>query len=171
MRTLDYPYMIAGTRRPDPLPKLIEAHRVALQEARQTHDGPVILVGKSMGSRIGCHVSLEDKVSALVCFGYPLCAGGDRTKLRDKVLREISAPILFLQGTRDALCPLDLLEPLRREMKAPNELLIVEGGDHSLGITKTQLKAKGETQEQADDRIQETITQFLLPYVSSFKGG
>ena len=64
-----------------------------------------------MGGRIGCHVSLEEKVDGLVCLGYPLCAMGDRTKLRDEVLRALTAPILFVQGTRDSLCPLDLLDP------------------------------------------------------------
>ena len=114
VRTFDYDYMRQGSRRPDRLPQLIAAHRAALAEARQAHEGPVVLIGKSMGSRIGCHVSLEEKVNALVCFGYPLCGGGDPAKLRDKILREISTPILFLQGTRDPLCPLDLLAPSPR---------------------------------------------------------
>jgi hypothetical protein len=104
----DYPYLTAGRSRPDPLPKLIEAHRAALEEARQSHDGPFVLIGKSMGGRVGCHLSLQEPVSAVVCLGYPLCGGGDCAKLRDKVLRELSTPILFVQGTRDSLCPLDV---------------------------------------------------------------
>ena len=68
-----------------------------------------------MGGRIGCHVSLEEKVDGLVCLGYPLCAMGDRTKLRDEILRALTTPIRFVQGTRDALCPLDLLERVRAE--------------------------------------------------------
>ena len=128
IRTLDYPYMLQGRRRPDPLPQLIAAHRAALVEVRKDHAGPIILIGKSMGSRIGCHVSLEEKDSALVCLSYPLCGGGDPTKLRDKVLREITTPILFVQGARDPLCPLDLLEGVRGKMVAPHQLHVVEGG-------------------------------------------
>ncbi|HEV3410210.1 MAG TPA: alpha/beta fold hydrolase, partial [Chthoniobacterales bacterium] len=56
--TFDYDYMRAGSRRPDPLPRLIAAHRAALAEARREGDGPVALIGKSMGGRVGCHVSL-----------------------------------------------------------------------------------------------------------------
>lgn len=153
-----------GSRRPDPLPKLIAAHRAALAEAREANCGSTVLIGKSMGGRIGCHVSLEESVSALVCLGYPLCGGGDPTKLRDKVLREITIPILFVQGTRDALCPLDLLDRVRREMSAPNELHMVEGGDHSLGATKKQLKAAGETQAEVDARILQAITQFVAQH-------
>ncbi len=103
VQTFDYPYMRAGTRRPDPLPLLIAAHRAALAEACAVPRGRIVLIGKSMGSRVGCHVSLDENVNALVCLGYPLCGGGNRTKLRDKVLRDIATPILFVQGTRDLL--------------------------------------------------------------------
>jgi hypothetical protein len=119
------------------------------------------LIGKSMGGRIGCHVSLEEKVDGLVCLGYPLCAMGDRTKLRDEVLRALNTPILFVQGTRDWLCPLDLLEQVRAEMKAPNFLHIVEGGDHSLRVPKRQLQATGKTQEDIDQEILKAIGRFV----------
>lgn len=159
--TFDYDYMRSGSRRPDPLPMLVAAHRAALEQAREKHDGAIILIGKSMGGRIGCHVSLGEKVSALICLGYPLCGGGDPTKLRDKILREITTPILFVQGTRDSLCPLDLLEHVREEMSAPNQLHIVEGGDHSLGVSKKELTAKRETQNEVDRRILQAIRSFV----------
>ena len=114
-----------------------------------------------MGGRVGCHVSLEEKVDALVCLGYPLCAMGDRRKLRDEILRALTTPILFVQGTRDSLCSLDLLERVRSEMKAPNRLHIVEGGDHSLRVPKRQLQAAGETQDDVDQRILQTIADFV----------
>ena len=92
----DYPYMRENRRRPDPLPQLIAAHRQALIEVRgkirsQRSEGgdqssdisATILIGKSMGGRIGCHVALEETVHGLVCLGYPLCGGGDQTKLSD----------------------------------------------------------------------------------------
>ncbi|MFL6501658.1 MAG: alpha/beta family hydrolase [Candidatus Udaeobacter sp.] len=162
VETFDYDYMRAGRRRPDRLPQLIAAHRNALEAARQTHKSDrAFLIGKSMGGRIGCHVSLEEQIDGIVCFGYPLCAMGDRTKLRDEVLRALTAPILFVQGTRDALCPLDLLEQVRAEMKAPNFLHIVEGGDHSLRVPKRQLQAAGETQEDIDHEILNAIARFV----------
>jgi predicted alpha/beta-hydrolase family hydrolase len=162
VETFDYDYMLEGRKRPDPLPKLIAAHRSALHRAQERHRAEsTILIGKSMGGRIGCHVSLEEKVDGLICLGYPLCAMGDRSKLRDEVLRALTTPILFVQGTRDALCPLDLLERVRTEMKAPNFLHPVEGGDHSLRVAKHQLKAMGETQEQVDQRVFEAIAGFV----------
>jgi predicted alpha/beta-hydrolase family hydrolase len=162
VETFDYDYMRAGRKRPDPLPQLIAAHRKALEAAREKHQpDSIFLIGKSMGGRIGCHVSLEEKVDGLVCLGYPLCAMGDRTKLRDEVLRALTAPILFVQGTRDSLCPLDLLASVRAEMKAPNSLHLVEGGDHSLRVPKRQLEAAGETQEDIDHEILNAIAGFL----------
>jgi hypothetical protein len=90
-----------------------------------------------------------------------LCGGGDPAKLRAEVLRALTTPILFVQGTRDRLCPLHLLESVRQEMRAVNQLQIVEGGDHSLLVTKTQLKLCRETQEDVDERILEAIRSFL----------
>lgn len=157
--TFDYDYMREGRGRPDPPSILVAAHRAALHNADKSHER-VILIGKSMGGRIGCHVSLKEHVDGLVCLGYPLCGGGDPAKLRDKVLRELRTPILFVQGTRDALCPLDLLEKVRAEMTAKNFLHVVEGGDHSLIVGKKQLKATGETQEQIDQRVLSAIKDF-----------
>ena len=160
VRTFDYDYMREGRRRPDPPPLLIAAHRQALRDARKEEMQTVFLIGKSMGGRIGCHVALEESVTGLVCLGYPLCGAGDPKRLRDKVLRDLRTPILFVQGTRDPLCPLDLLENVRSEMTAPNFLHVVEGGDHSLQVTKTQLKNAGETQEDVDERALNAIAQF-----------
>jgi predicted alpha/beta-hydrolase family hydrolase len=162
VETFDYDYMRESRRRPDPLPQLIAAHRQALAEVRAKTSGPVLLIGKSMGGRVGCHVALEEKVTAVICLGYPLCAAGDRTKLRDQVLRDLRTPILFVQGTRDTLCPLDLLEKVRGEMKAPSALHVVEGGDHSLMVGKRILATAGETQEDVDLRIVAAMTGFLV---------
>jgi len=157
----DYPYMIERRGRPDPLPKLIAAHRAALASLREKHDGPIVLAGKSMGGRVGCHVALVEPVEAVICLGYPLCGAGDRSKLRDQVLLELRTPAMFVQGTRDPLCPLDLLEGVRKRMRAPSTLHVVDGADHSLLIAKTTLKALGSTQEEADEQILAAISRSL----------
>jgi predicted alpha/beta-hydrolase family hydrolase len=97
----------------------------------------------------------------VICFGYPLCGGGDPAKLRDKVLRELRTPILLVQGARDPLCPLDLLQKVRSEMQAQHFLHVVEGGDHSLQLPKRQLQKAGETQEQVDEKIVAAIALFV----------
>jgi len=165
VEVFDYLYMREGRKRPDFLPQLIAAHRQALASARRSippsGTRSTVLIGKSMGGRIGCHVALEEKVAGVICLGYPLCSLGDATKLRDEVLRRLATPILFVQGTRDSFCPLDLLERVRGEMTAPNFLHVVEGGDHSLIVPKRQLETAGQTQDEVDRRILETISQFI----------
>jgi predicted alpha/beta-hydrolase family hydrolase len=159
VETLDYDYMREGRKRPDKLPQLIAAHQAALANARAKSSGPILLIGKSMGGRIGCHVSLEEKVSGVICLGYPLCAMGDRAKLREEVLLALKTPILFAQGTRDSLCPLDLLENVRAKMTAPNSLHVVQDGDHSLIVRKKDLADK--TQEDVDRNTADAIRDFV----------
>ncbi len=155
----DYPYVREGRRAPDRLPVLVAAHRAALEAARRDRvRRPVVLAGKSMGSRVGCHVSLEVPVDALVCLGYPLRGRGGQ--LRDQVLLQLETPVLFAQGTRDPLCPLDSLEAVRARMRASSSLHRVEGGDHGLVVARRTLQP-GETQEDVDRRTLEAIRAFL----------
>lgn len=164
---LDYPYQLAGKRAPDRLPVLIQAHRAAFERLRESEGGTLVLIGKSMGSRIGCHVAVEasPKPAALVCFGYPLI--GQSGARREAVLLELETPILFVQGTRDPLCPLDELEAVRQRMRAPSALFVVEGGDHSLIPTRGALKRQGSTQEQLDERVLAAVRDFLTPISSA----
>ena len=163
VETLDYDYMREGSKRPDRLPQLIATHRAALEKVREKFTGPIFLIGKSMGGRVGCHVALEEKISGVICLGYPLCAMGDRAKLRDEVLLSLRTPILFVQGTRDVLCPLDLLELVRSKMNHTlNFLHLVQGGDHSLLVRKKDLAQ--ETQEDVDQRILKAIGEFVARF-------
>ncbi len=169
VRTFDYPYLREGRKRPDPHATLVSAHRAAIAEAQKNHPGPLVLIGKSMGSRIGCHVAVETDAepAALVCLGYPLRAMGKTGKLRDAVLLALHTPVLFVQGSRDSLCPLELLAATRAKMTARNALHLVDGGDHSLRVTKTALRARGETQDDVDRRIVDAIREFLAAHARS----
>jgi uncharacterized protein len=157
--TFDYAYMKEGRRRPDRQPALVAAHREALESARAAHPGPVVLIGKSMGSRMGCHLSLETPVQALVCLGYPLI--GQNGARRDEVLVALTTPVLFVQGTRDTLCPLGDLADVRRRMRAANELHVVEGGDHSLELLPGRRKREPDAQEQANAGVLAAIAGFV----------
>lgn len=183
VETMDYPYRRAGRKAPDKLPVLIASHREALAAARAR--GPagarVVLAGKSMGGRVGCHVALVEPVDAVVCLGYPLRGAGGGA-LRDEVLLALRVPVLFVQGTRDPLCPLDLLSEVRARMTAPNELLVVSGGNHSLEVPRGRGRgepkrgARGQEavpadgaggmagvtpQQQSDGRVLDAISAFL----------
>lgn len=160
--TFDYAYMAAGKKLPDRMPALVATHLAAIAKATvRRKSAPLVLAGKSMGSRVGCHVTIEPdapKVAALVCFGYPLQSPAGT--LRDEVLRALTTPILFVQGTRDELCPLPMLASVRADMTAPNELHVVEGGDHSLAV-----KGGRAAQEAADAAILDVVATFLARHV------
>jgi predicted alpha/beta-hydrolase family hydrolase len=171
--TLDYPYMLAGRRRPDPPAVLIAAHAEALAQARLRAEGTVVLIGKSMGGRIGCHVAVADADAVkaggqpeagrlrLVCLGYPLKSASSGA-LRDEVLVRLTTPVLFVQGTRDPLCPLPLLQDVRTRMSAPHRLHVVEGGDHSLEVSALQRKRAGISQGDSDANVLEVIRRFVI---------
>ncbi len=160
----EYPYMaMPGKRPPDRLPKLLARHREALQSARTAHPGaPVFLIGKSMGSRVGCHLAnepdLAGAITGVICLGYPLQSP---TTLRDEVLVALRVPILFVQGTRDHLCPLELLESVRARMSAPNALHVVAGGDHTLHLRVKDTLQLGTSQAAADEAAWGAVTAFV----------
>lgn len=169
--TFDYPYMRAGRRSPDKAPVLLEAHREALDAAVARHGPrPVVLVGKSMGSRMGCHLATDPEVAAsvqaVVCLGYPLVGTSKKAPLRDEVLVALRKPVLFVQGTRDPLCPLDRLAEVRPRMRAPNELYVVDGGDHSLMVRKGDLARRDTTQDAEDAAALAAIADFVERYAS-----
>jgi predicted alpha/beta-hydrolase family hydrolase len=164
VEAFDYPYQLAGRRSPDRRDVLVKAHHDALARARAKHPGsPAVLVGKSMGGRMGCHVAVEakDEPKALVCLGYPLSGRGPE---RQGVLLQLRTPVLFVQGTRDPLCSLQDLARVRERMGAPSELFVVEDGDHSLKATKRSLKARGETEATVDAAVDEAIAAFLARF-------
>jgi predicted alpha/beta-hydrolase family hydrolase len=163
----DYPYMRAGRKTPDRLPALVAAHRAALAEARAREgaERPVVLAGKSMGSRVGCHLAVElhgegQAPAAVICFGYPLRSGSSGA-LRDEVLRALRTPLLLLQGTRDPLCPLADLEAVRPQLTAPHELVLVEDGDHSLEVRK---RGAVRTQAEWDAALLTAIERFVAAH-------
>ncbi len=119
-----------------------------------------------MGSRMGCHAAValgekgEKVPDALVCFGYPLRSPAGA--LRDEVLVQLRAtPILFVQGTDDPLCPLPLLAGVRERMTAPNELHVVEGGNHSLEVGARRLREAGLTAKDVEAAALAAVTAFL----------
>lgn len=150
----DYPYMAQGRKRPDRHPVLLEAHREAFDQ-----HAPDVLIGKSMGSRIGCHLARVVEVKAVVCLGYPLVSASG--KVRDEVLLGQRQPVLFVQGTRDRMCPLEQLDDVRGRMGVPTAVHVVQTGDHSLRCTKTWLKKQGRTQEDVDREARDAIARWI----------
>lgn len=132
--TFDYPYMEAGRRAPDRLPKLLSCHAAAFDRMSERFER-VVVAGKSMGGRVGGHLVAERPgADRIVFLGYPLVAIG-RSEPRDTShLDVVDVPMLFVQGERDRLAPIDLVRRLVRRVGA--ELEIVPEGDHSYRVPK-----------------------------------
>ncbi len=167
VEVFDYPYMLAGRRTPDKQPALIAAHREALAAARARHGGGrrFVLAGKSMGSRVGCHLAVQlvaegDPPTANLCFGYPLRAVSTGV-LRDQVLLAMRTPVLFVQGSKDPLCNVATLNGVRARMSALSALVVVDGGNHSLEVGARDRKAQGKSQEQWDEDVLTAVVGFL----------
>ena len=146
--TFNYPYMEAGRRAPNRLPVLLACHGAAAAELTARVDR-VVLAGKSMGGRVGSHLAAESRaIAGVVFFGYPLVAMG-KTEARDTShLEYLEAPMLFVQGTRDRMAPLDLIQPLVASLPRA-ELHVVEDGDHSFRVPKRT----GRTIEEVLDEV------------------
>lgn len=160
VRTFDYQYMSEGKRRPDPLPRLLARHREELEQGRTQYGDRIVLAGKSMGGRVGCHLAQTVEVRGVICFGYPLKPFG-KGPLRDQALIDVPVPLCLLQGTRDKLCPLELLDGALARRQSPTTLHIVPTGDHSLTPTKIYLKTEGLSAEDLRRDSSQAIGRFL----------
>ncbi|MQM12076.1 hypothetical protein Taro_044990, partial [Colocasia esculenta] len=161
--TFDYPYISGGKRKAPPkAEKLVDYHLNVVKEAAARHTGhPLVLAGKSMGSRVSCMVAgVKDiHVDGIICLGYPL--KGTNGVVRDETLLQLTVPTMFVQGSKDTLCPLDKLEATRQKMKASNELYVIDGGDHSFKIGKRLLEATGLNQAEAEEKAVDAIAKFV----------
>jgi predicted alpha/beta-hydrolase family hydrolase len=133
-----FPYMERGSKRPDP-PKLAHAAvRTAVAEAaRRLPKLPLIAGGKSFGGRMTSQAQAAAPlpgVRGLAFLGFPLHPAKQPSRDRGKHLFDVQVPMLFLQGTRDALAMLDQLEPLCQELGARASLRLFEGADHSFHV-------------------------------------
>jgi predicted alpha/beta-hydrolase family hydrolase len=135
----NFPYVQDGRRSPDRPPVLLGAWRAALAEgARRARGLPLVAGGKSLGGRMASMLAAEEierfPANALLFFGYPLHAPGRPDQARDAHLDRITVPMLFIQGTADALARFDLVETVVRKVGARARLHPIEGGDHSFRV-------------------------------------
>ncbi len=114
-----------------------------------------------MGGRIASQVAAENSegLSGLIFLGYPLHPPGNPEKLRDAHLKDVSSPMLFIQGSRDAFGTEDEIKAVVKRLKLPAEVHIVGNGDHSLKVPKSGGVTQSEVYEQAMDKMSRWITE------------
>jgi uncharacterized protein len=160
--TFNFLYTEQGRRVPDSNNVLEACFGAVLEAVKHKKIGHSALVigGKSLGGRIASQIAAAGaEVEGLIFLGYPLHPPGKQDQLRANHLQKINVPMLFVQGSRDAFGMPDELRPIFKELKAPVDLHVIEGGDHSFKV----LKRAGVTQEDAYkaalDRIEAWLRQ------------
>jgi predicted alpha/beta-hydrolase family hydrolase len=152
-----FPYMEAGSRRPDARPILLATVRAAIDAARAAApDLPLLAGGKSMGGRMTSLAAAEAPLSGvrgLVFFGFPLHPAGRPSAERGEHLARALPPMLFLQGDRDALADLNLLRPICARLDARATLHVVPGADHGFHV----LKRSGQSDADVLEHLAHTV--------------
>ncbi len=137
----NFPYMEKGKKRPD-LPAVAEKTvKHVMEEARSRCMAPLFAAGKSFGGRMSSHYLSKEcprDVRGIVFFGFPLHPAGAPSVERAAHLKMIAVPMLFLQGTRDALADLKLIQKTVKGLPTAS-LRTFEGADHSFKVSKRQI--------------------------------
>jgi predicted alpha/beta-hydrolase family hydrolase len=133
-----FPYMELGGKRPDP-PRLAQATvRAAVVAARgRLPDLPLVAGGKSFGGRMTSQAQASEPlpgVRCLVFLGFPLHPANNPSSSRAEHLDQIQIPLLFLQGTRDALADIDLIHALIARLGSRAMLHAINDADHSFRL-------------------------------------
>jgi predicted alpha/beta-hydrolase family hydrolase len=166
--TFNFLYSERGRRIPDPNGRLESCWRAVIETVRSritSSAGKLALGGKSMGGRIASQVAAggAGDLAGLVFLGYPLHPPGRPDRLRAAHLRDVQAPMLFVQGSRDAFGTPAELQPIVSQLKPAADLFVVEGGDHSFKVPKSA----GVKQQAVYRAIQDRIETWLRMIVAS----
>ena len=160
--TFNFLYTERGRRLPDPKARLESCYRAVINAALNNpklKKNRLVIGGKSMGGRIASQVAAVegDRVAGLVFLGYPLHPPGRPDKLRAEHLKDIRAPILFVQGARDAFGTAEEIRAVIKKLRLSATLYVIEGGDHSFKVSKST----GVPQQEVYERVMEELAGWI----------
>jgi len=156
--TFNFLYKEQKRKVPDSKERLESCYRAVIDAALnhpQLKKNRLVIGGKSMGGRIASQVAAAegDRVAGLAFLGYPLHPPGRPDKMRDQHLHEIQAPMLFVQGSRDAFGTADEIRTTIKKHCLPATLYVIEGGDHSFKVPKSAGVPQQEVYETGMDEV------------------
>lgn len=145
----NFVYTELGKKAPDRQNVLEETYLAVVESLRDRAD-TLVIGGKSLGGRIASMIAAQNaQVDGLVFLGYPLHPPGRPERIRKAHLPEIRVPMLFVEGTRDPFCPLPTLEEVRADLSAPNEVHVIDDGDHSFKVRKSSGRSTADAWAEA----------------------
>jgi predicted alpha/beta-hydrolase family hydrolase len=152
-----FPYMEKGSKRPDLPPVAHAAVRAAVAEAARCCSGLTLFAGgRSFGGRMTSQaqaVAPLAGVHGLAFLGFPLHPAGKPSETRARHLSDIHVPMLFIQGTRDQLAELPLLEPVVKRLGTSASLHLVQEADHSFHVLARSGRNDGEVMREVVDTL------------------
>jgi len=175
--TFNFLYTERGRRLPDPKPKLESCYLAVIEAAlkhKKLKGNRLVIGGKSMGGRIASQVaaalsdprsdiskqaSIPIEIDGLVFLGYPLHPPGRPEKLRAEHLKDIRAPMLFVQGARDAFGAPDEIRTVMKPQRFKGEIFPIESGDHSFKVPKSSSVPQEQVYELTMDKIANWLTR------------
>jgi uncharacterized protein len=156
-----FPYMQRGWRRPDPPAQCQATVRAAVVEAtRVTHGLPLVAGGRSFGGRMSSQAQAESPlpgVRGLAFLGFPLHTAQQPSAERARHLAAVSVPLLFLQGDRDELADLALLEKLMGELGERATLRVFAHANHAFHVPARS----GRTDRQVLDELVQSLSDWI----------
>jgi uncharacterized protein len=156
-----FPFMEQGSKRPDAPAVAQAAVRAAVAEAASRWPGlPLFAGGKSFGGRMTSQAQAAQPlpgVRGLVFVGFPLHPAGKPASARAEHLAQVAVPMLFLQGTRDALADLALMRAVVGKLGHRATLHVVEGADHAFHV----LVRSGRNDAQVIDELADAIVVWI----------
>lgn len=157
----NFPFMEQGSKRPDSPAVAHAAIRSAVAEAaRQLPDVPLFAGGKSYGGRMSTQAQAAEPlpgVKGIALVGFPLHPADKPSTERATHLAGVKLPMLFLQGTRDALADLDLITQTTANLGKKATLHIVDGADHAFHV----LVRSGRTDAQVREELLDTMAAWM----------
>jgi predicted alpha/beta-hydrolase family hydrolase len=152
-----FPYMEKGSRRPDPPAVAHAAVRAAVEEAARRCPGlPLIAGGRSFGGRMTSQaqaIAPLAGVRGLAFLGFPLHPAGKPSTTRAAHLSDIKIPMLFMQGSRDSLAEMSLLEPVVKGLGGLASLHVVREADHSFHVLARSGRNDAEVMNEVLDAL------------------
>lgn len=134
----NFPFMERDAKRPDAPAVAHAAVRAAVAAAAgRAGDLPLFAGGRSFGGRMTSQAQALlplPSVRGLVFFAFPLHLAGKPAVTRAEHLQDVQVPMLFLQGTRDALAQLDLLQPVVTGLGPRARLVLAQDADHAFHV-------------------------------------
>jgi predicted alpha/beta-hydrolase family hydrolase len=162
-----FPYMESGSRRPDP-PALCHATvRAAVMEAaRLAPDLPLVAGGRSFGGRMTSQaqaIAPLPGVAGLAFLAFPLHPAGRPSQERAEHLSDVNIPMLFLQGTRDELAELQLLQPVVQRLGARATLKLLQDADHSFHVRASSGRRDADVRQELVHALVDWIAGLTWP--------